>query len=177
MPVKQFWDLVGSNTPVNKRSWGQIYFVHCLLFIRWFALLVQMRIPELRICIAFSKGKTKRWFKWSCYQFFAHWFFFLTSSFLCGLFSDAGRLTALLRRLFLGFCFGFSPKHLQISAWRTFLLLCPVIQNIFSFHANWLGDLNQNIKPDIFDINVKKWQFEKSLLCYPQKPCSKVNRF
>lgn len=59
MPGKQFRDLVGSNTPMNKRSWGQIYFVHCLLFIRQFAFLVQMHIPGLHICIASPKGRLK----------------------------------------------------------------------------------------------------------------------
>jgi len=93
---------------------------------------------------------------------------FWTSSFLCGLFSGSGCLTALLRRLFLGFCFGFSPKHLQISAWRTFLLLCPVIQSILSFHANRLGGLNQNVKPDIFDVHFKKCNVKKACCVIPQ---------
>lgn len=97
MPVKQCWDLGGSKTPVNSRSWGQIYFVDCLLFIRQFALLVQMRIPWLHICTASQRGRLKGDLNEAFYQRRRVTVFrtliFWTSSSLCRLFYDSGYLT------------------------------------------------------------------------------------
>lgn len=96
MPVKQFWDLGGSKAPVNSRSWGQIYFVDCLLFIRKFALLVQMRIPWLHICTASQRGRLKGDLNEALSAQESHGIShtdFWTSSSLCRLFYDSGYLT------------------------------------------------------------------------------------